>query len=187
MATNPQIYLVSADQFLAMAFGPDEKVELDNGVIRMMAGGTARHAMVQGNIFAYLRTRLRGTGCSPYGADMALRTHDLSVRYPDVAVYCGDKQALENDKKLAFDDPVVVIEILSPTTASFDQQGKLIEYQALASVDTIVFVDPDGERVRIVQRTGSEGWIDNWMKRGDDVALPALDLVMPHLEIFARD
>jgi Uma2 family endonuclease len=87
----------------------------------------------------------------------------------------------------AFDDPVVVIEILSTTTANYDQQGKLIEYQALPSVDTILFVDPDSERVRIVQRTGAEGWADNRTQQGDDVALPALELVLPHREVFARD
>jgi Uma2 family endonuclease len=187
MATNPQIYLVSADQFLAMEFGPDEKVELDNGVIRMMSGGTARHAKVQLNISAFLRLRLRGTGCSPYNSDMAARTHVLSVRYPDIAVYCGSQDSAENDKKLAFDDPVVVIEVLSPSTASHDQKDKLIEYRALGSVDTILFVDPEQERVRIVQRTSPEGWADNWIKQGEDVPLPALKLTLPHSEIFARD
>jgi Uma2 family endonuclease len=187
MATNPQIYLVSADQFLAMEFGPEEKVELDNGVIRLMSGGTARHALVQGNVFTALHTRLRGTGCSPYNSDMATRTHDLSVRYPDITVYCGHKTAPENDRRLSFDDPVVVIEVLSPSTANHDQKDKLIEYQALACVESILFIDPDAERVRIVQRTSPEGWADNWIKQGDDVSLPSLDIMIPHAEIFARD
>jgi Uma2 family endonuclease len=187
MATNPEIYLVSADQFLAMEFGPEEKVELDNGVIRMMSGGTARHAMVQLNISAFLRSRLRGTGCTPYNSDMAARTHDLSVRYPDITVYCGDKPSPSNDRKLAFDDPVVVIEILSPSTAQHDQKDKLIEYQALASVETILFVDTDRERVRIVQRTSPEGWADNWIMQGEDILLPALRITIPHTEMFARD
>ena len=46
MATQYETYRISADQFLAMEFGAEDKVELDNGVIRMMAGGTSRHAMI---------------------------------------------------------------------------------------------------------------------------------------------
>jgi Uma2 family endonuclease len=170
-----------------MEFGPEEKVELDNGVIRLMPGGSARHARVQLNVSSFLLVRLRGTGCTPYNSDMATRTHDMSVRYPDIAVYCGDKDAHENDRKLAFDDPVAVIEVLSPSTAHHDQKDKLIEYQALACVETILFIDPDTERVRIVQRTSPEGWADNWIKQGDNVPLPSLNIDIPHSEIFARD
>lgn len=59
--------LVTTEQFLRMDFGPDKKAELDHGVVRMMAGGTAAHARVQANVLALLRAALRGTGCRPYG------------------------------------------------------------------------------------------------------------------------
>lgn len=185
MASSQPIYQVSADQFLAMRFRPDEKVELDNGVILMMADGAARHAMVQGNILACLRTRLQGTGWAVFGSGVALQTDALSVRYPDVAAYRNSRSGRERD--LACNDPVVVAEVLSAYSARYDLCNKRYDYQALASVDTILFVDPDAERVRVIQRTGLEGWADNWLPQGDDVALPALKLVLPHTEIFARD
>ena len=187
MATQLETYRISADQFLAMDFGPDEKVELDNGAIRMMAGGTRANARVQGNLFLALGTRLKGTGCRPYGPDAATRAHDFSVRYPDITVYCGNQSEPEFDNEKAFTDPRIVVEVLSPTTAFSDQRVKLAEYQDLASVDTIVFVDPDEERIRVVQRTGAKDWTDNWLPTGSDVRLPSLDLAIPHSEIFARD
>lgn len=64
MATQVHYPLLTAEEFLQIDFG-DRKAELDNGVIRMMAGGTGRHAQVQGNIFVALRSRLRGSGCMP--------------------------------------------------------------------------------------------------------------------------
>jgi len=90
MATQPDYPLLTAKAFLEIDFG-EKKAELDNGVIRMMAGGTVRHAQVQGNIFGWLRQQLRGTGCRPYGSDMATATHDFSIRYPDVSVFCGPR------------------------------------------------------------------------------------------------
>jgi Uma2 family endonuclease len=184
MATQPDYPLLTAKAFLEIDFG-EKKAELDNGVIRMMAGGTVRHAQVQGNIFGWLRQQLRGTGCRPYGSDMATATHDFSIRYPDVSVFCGPREAVEHEK--ALDDPRVIVEVLSAGTARTDLKVKLYEYQALPSVDTIVFVDIAVERVRVVQRTGPNGWAEQRFDEPTDVPLPSLDLVIPHDEIFARD
>lgn len=185
MATLPEYPLLSAEEFLEIDFG-DRKAELDNGVIRMMAGGTARHARVQLNLLVALSTRLRGSGCTAYNSDMAAQTREKSIRYPDVSVYCG-RNDRENDELKAFDDPRVVIEILSAGTARTDLRVKLEEYRALQSVDTIVFVDIAVERLRIVQRTGPNGWSD--VGHGDPVELPlpALGITIPHEEIFTRD
>ena len=185
MATQPDYPLLTAEEFLEIDFG-ERKAELDNGVIRMMAGGTARHAAVQINIIGALLVRLRGSGCRPYGADMAARTRDYSVRYPDVSVYC-DRGAASNDKSKAFDDPRVIFEVLSAGTARTDLRVKLEEYRALPSVDTIVFVDIATERLRIVQRTGPNGWNEVGHDEPVDVTLPSLDITIPHTEIFARD
>lgn len=181
----PDYPLLSAAGFLEVDFG-DLKAELDNGIIRMMAGGSARHAEVAGNIQAFLRTALRGSGCKPYTSDMATRTHDLSVRYPDVSVFCG-KNDPAHDAAKSFDDPRVLFEVLSANTARTDLRTKLDECKALDSVDTIVFVDIASERLRVIQRTGPHGWSDVAHDGPFDVPLPTLSLTLPHAEIFARD
>jgi len=185
MATRAEYPLLTAKEFLEIDF-KDRKAELDRGVIRMMAGGTARHSQVQGNILAFLRGKLRGTGCRPYGSDMAVQTLDISIRYPDVSVYC-ERAGREHDDATAFDDPRVIFEVLSAGTARTDLGVKLDEYKALPSVDTIVFVDIASERLRVVQRTGPGGWNEQSYDDPADVALPALDITLPHDEIFARD
>ena len=184
MATLPDYPLLTADDFLEIDFG-DRRAELDNGVIRMMAGGTARHARVQGNIFAALAVMLRGSGCTPYNSDMATRTHDLSVRYPDVTVFCG-RDGPEDDERKAFDDPRVVFEVTSASTSRTDLRIKLPEYKALPSVDTIIFVDLSTELLRVVQRTGPNDWAETGHDVPFDVPLPALGITLPHAEIFAR-
>ena len=185
MATQTEYPLLTAEQFLEIDFG-ELKAELDNGVIRMMAGGTARHAQVQGNIYSELRTRLRGTGCAPYNSDMAARTRDRSVRYPDVTVYCGRNDPSNDDEK-AFDDPCVLFEVLSAGTARTDLRIKLEEYKELPSVNTIVFVDIATERLRVVQRSGPNGWSETVHQQPADIHLPSLGIDLPHEEIFARD
>lgn len=152
----------------------------------MMAGGTLRHAQVQGNVFAWLRSQLRGSGCRTFSSDVATQTHDLSIRYPDISVFCRAFE-MADDKRKALDDSRVIVEILSAGTARTDLKTKLYEYQALPSVDTIVFVDTATGRLRVVQRTGPHSWHDTDNDQRTDVALPSLSLTIPHEEIFARD
>lgn len=137
MGTDPHYRLLTAEEFLRIDFGPDMKAELDNGIIRMMAGGTRAHSQAQMNLAFALRTALRGSGCQPYGSDMAVRTHDRSVRYPDLTIDCGAPGDRPDD--LTLSDPRVVIEILSPSTRSSDLTVKKDEYRAIPSVDTIAF------------------------------------------------
>lgn len=182
---DPAYRRISVEEFLDLEFF-GAKAELEDGLIFMMAGGSPDHALIAGNILTFLRTKLRGSGCLPYGSDLAVRTGERSTRFPDVSVYCRTLSDEERSQKL-IGDPQLVFEVLSPSTASLDQKTKLPEYQGLAGVQEIVFVDLVAERVRLVRRTHREGWADNWLEHGADVQLPSLGLTMPHADIFARD
>lgn len=169
-----------------MDFG-GAKAELEDGLIFMMAGGTQAHARVSGNIFAYLRSSLRGSGCMPFNSDFAARTGERTLRFPDVAVYCDRPALPEKDGSQLLGDPRIVFEILSPSTSSHDQKVKLAEYVALPGLQELVFVDPLTERVRHIRRTGPEGWADDRLPPGADLILASIDTTLPHAEIFARD
>ncbi len=183
MATHPIYPAVTADEFLAMDFG-ERKAELDNGVIRMLDGCTARHAAINGNILFALVTRLRQSGLTAFGSNFAIRTHDLSIRFPDVAVHPVRGPEHDNDKSA--DDPRVIFEVLSGSTSRTDLTTKLIEYKALPSVDAIVFVDIASERLRVVLRPEPDVWHEVAYREPVDLLLPSLGVTVPHDEIFAR-
>ena len=180
-APNPAYRRATVREFLAMDFG-EAKAELVDGQIQMTAGGSPRHSAIAANLIAALKTRLRGSPCRPYGSDLAMRTGESSIRYPDVSVYCrDDATAAPADEKL-LGDPRVVFEVLSPSTASNDQITKLAEYRALAGVQGIVFVDPENERVRLVEPGATRD--ADWLANGSDLPLPMLGIVLTHAEIF---
>ncbi len=68
-----------------MEFG-GRNVELDDGVVFMMSGGGPRHAAIAANLIIAFGTRLHGSGCRPYGSDMAVRTGPQLIRFPDVSI-----------------------------------------------------------------------------------------------------
>ena len=186
MASDPLYQPITADEFLAMNFGSDRKFELSDGVIQMMTGGSDKHAHVAGNIYFALRTKLRGTGCRPFNSDMGIRVTEHDVRYPDVSVVCRPDWLTAPEAK-AFADPVVLFEVLSPSTTTIDQGRKLEEYRCLPSVDTIVFVDPINRLTRTYQRLDETGWRDTTFAEPHDVELPSLSITLTEAEIFARD
>lgn len=133
LALDPAYRRVTVREFLAMDLG-EAKAELVDGMILMRAGGTARHAAIAANLTIALGNRLRGTGCRPYGSDLAVRTGKSSIRFPDVSVYRRDDISLKTDETKLLGVPKVIFEVLSPSTASNDQITKLAEYRALAGV-----------------------------------------------------
>jgi Uma2 family endonuclease len=185
MASDPHQRLLTAREFLRIDFGGDIKAELDNGVIRMMAGGTRDHGRVQMNLYRFLGAVLRGSGCRPFGSDMAIETCEHSVRYPDLTVDCGAPDSDRDDRVLR--DPRVVIEVLSASTRRCDELVKLAEYRELPTVETIVLVDPDAERCRVLQRIGPHAWTDVSYPHPTTLDLPGLGIAIPHEEMFARD
>lgn len=186
MATDPHYQKITVKEFLQMDFG-DKRVELDDGVIVAMTGATGSHNRIQANLMRFLGQALRGSGCRPFGSDQGLRTTESSTRYPDVAIYCGDLGPEGRDQRLVFDDPKVIFEVVSPSTQRRDEGTKLAEYQQLRSADTIVFIDPEVESVRVVQRLGPTSWRNELFPRGVDVHLPSVSITIPREEIFARD
>lgn len=187
MRLDPTYRPITADEFLEIDFGTDKKFELVDGVIQMMTGGSAIHARVSGNIFFFLRGRLRGTSCQPFNSDMGVRVDATNIRYSDVAVYCDKPWDHIKDEARAFDDPKVIFEVLSPTTTSFDQGTKLEEYRRLPSVNTVAFIDPVNELTRVFQRVSGDSWHDGTFAQPHDIELPSLGLTIPHAEIYARD
>ncbi|MEG3087956.1 Uma2 family endonuclease [Sphingomonas sp. PB4P5] len=186
MATDLDQPRLTAEQFLQIEFGPDIKAELDNGVIRMMVGGSRDHARIQMNLYRYLGTALRGSGCRPYGSDMAIKTAAGSVRYPDLTI---DRGKAGNDKPQdqILSNLRVIIEVLSPGTSRIDQGDKLYAYKAIATIDAIAFVDPETTHLRVLHRTGATAWSDVTFSTAADLELPTLGLVVPHAEMFADD
>ena len=184
MATLPT-HLVTADEFLGMEFDTDCRFELDNGVVRMMGGGTLKHSRIQTNVLVALSQKLRGSECEPFGPDMGVLNHRLSVRYPDVSVFCG-RSGPENDKLKAIDDPKVVVEVMSPSTRTRDIEVKLPEYRAVLSLSAILYIDPEDETTHLEVRNDAGEWVVVPNTTDGRIEIPMLDLTLSHDEIFAR-
>ncbi len=173
----------SLDDFLAWEERQSERYEfLPGGVIRMMAGGTEDHHQVTTNVLAALRPRLRAQSCYVFGAAAKVISRESNaVVYPDVVVRCG----AIGGKSTAIDDPVIVFEVLSDSTARHDLTRKRLLYKSMPSVRAIVYVSPDQYRLDIVRR-GPDGRFDDEVLEGADATLqlPEIDATLTLAEIY---
>lgn len=170
------------DSFLDWEERQTERYELAGGVVRLMSGGTEGHDRVSGNIFAALRARLRGTPCSAHASNLKVLSRAAGASmYPDAFVRCGQR----DDLRTGIDDPVVVFEVLSESTAQFDLTRKRMAYEAIPSLRRIVYVSVREARLDIRVRGEDGYWRDETVEGLEaELVLPEIGLALPMAEIY---
>ena len=123
-------------QYLALEESSEVRHEFVGGRVYQMAGGTERHELAVAALVRRLYPGARSTGCRTF-ANRQLRVPSGDHFYPDVMVACG-KAA----NQLYEEQPTLLIEVLSPSTASEDRKGKLRAYTACPSLKRYLLVDP---------------------------------------------
>ena len=139
------------EEFLAWERDQSERYEFYSGFIRMMVGGTLDHNTIAGNIMATLRSRLRGGPCRAFMECKVTSSSELM--YPDVVITCS----AVNAKSDVVPEPIVVFEVLSRSTESFDRGPKWLAYQSIPSLRQYVLVSQDELRVDVYDREEA-GW-----------------------------
>ena len=138
---------MTLEDFLIWEDAQDQRHEFVDGRVVAMAGGTQRHDVVRGAIYAALLQQLRGKACRPL-LDVKLVCPSNRSRYPDVLVDCGPF----NPDSAAVSQATVVVEVLSPKTRATDYLEKPRDYGSVPSVDVYLIADPDAPRIDVLRR-----------------------------------
>ncbi len=173
--------LMDGDEFLVWAEGREGKWELRDGVVVAMAPEQAFHSRVKGFAGAALLAALRrkGADCGVYVDGLAVRIAKRRTFVPDVLVTCPPTP----DKKMETTNPLVVVEVLSPSTAAFDHGAKLEGYFSLASLAHYLLIDPD-RRVLILHSRGREGVIETRILHEGEVRLDPPGIAFEFADLF---
>ena len=154
----------------------DIKYEYDDGWIYAMAGGSTSHSLLAGNMFAILRSHLRGGPCKVYTSDMRVCISELQYFYPDVSVSCDpeDTQAIKDNLQ----SPRLIVEVLSPSTEMHDRTRKFARYQRCPTIQEYVLVSQKRQEVEVFTRNGKR-WIYQLFGPGEDIELLSLNIQFP--------
>jgi Uma2 family endonuclease len=148
---------VSVDEYLSMEEQTLTKNEYVNGWVRAMTGATLRHNSVVGNCFVSLAITLKGKPCRPFNSDSKVRIDCVGRKrfyYPDVQVVCES-----NEPTSVFqDNPVLIIEVLSPSTRRYDLDEKMSAYLTIPSLQSYIALEQH-QPIAIVMRRVSNGFL----------------------------
>ena len=178
--------LYTPDEYLALERKATFKNEYLNGEILAMSGASNAHNLITLDIGTELNIQLRSRECLVYTNDMRIRTSPMgSYFYPDVVVVCGEPRFEDN----VFDtlvNPIIVVEVLSPSTEAFDKDEKFRCYQELASLREYILVSQDRVRVEHYRLIKTQ-WVQTEFHVREDV-LPLLSIgcELPLQDIYRR-
>jgi Uma2 family endonuclease len=171
---------MTVEQFLAWEERQPTKYEFDGFVPVAMVGVTNAHSAIQVNLMVALGTMLRGKACRPHGSDLKVRVAGR-IRYPDAMVVCTP---LDPDATVVT-DPVVVVEILSPSSEHTDLVVKHTEYRSAPSIQHYVILEQTHAGALVFSRKGDD-WISETVVGADAaLLLPAIGLTIKLAEIYA--
>jgi Uma2 family endonuclease len=181
--STPAQRKMTVDEFLAWAEGQDGRWELYNGVPYLMAPERAGHGKVKFRVQTVLLQGIRKAGLPchmlPDGATVRVSRH--TAHEPDALVYCGAELP---DDAIEVPNPIIVVEVASPSTRKIDASLKLTGYFSLPSVQHYLIVDPDGPPL-VHHRRQADGTILTRVVHDDALTLDPPGIELAVAEIFA--
>ncbi len=171
-------------EYAALERSSNVKHEFLDGVIFAMAGGSPEHAAISMNVGTALNLAVRGKGCQVYSSDLRVRVLDTGLEtYPDVSVVCGTAERHPADDH-AVTNPVVLVEVLSPSTDAYDRGEKLRHYKAIPSLREVVLVDHRERLVEVHRREEDGAWTRHEARAGGAVRLVSLGCELAVDEVY---
>ena len=177
---------LTPEEYLAFERKAATKHEYLNGQIVAMSGASFAHNFLTMNVANQFYNQLIGGECRVAASDMRVKVSQIdSYFYPDVVVVCGEPRA-EDDTFDTLLNPVVIVEVLSPSTEGYDRGEKFEYYQQIASLTDYILISQDEVHVEHYCRQGS-GWLQTEFRELEDVlSLPSIDCELRLQDVYRR-
>ena len=174
---------LTAEEYLQWEAQQPEKHEYVHGEVFAMVGVTRKHNLVAGNIYRRLADQLDSSQCQAFFADVKLGVNSPAAYfYPDVMVTC-DENDLRADMLIR--SPLLIVEVLSASTAAYDRGNKFAAYRQIASLREYILIDPEAQIVDGFRRAQDGTWTVAEFRPSAPVAFASLEIEIGWAENFA--
>lgn len=175
----------TVEEYLAFENASEKKHEYFQGEVFAMAGASSRHVKLSSNFLGELFIKLKGKPCQPYGSDARVYIPGNTLyTYPDISIFCGDLITTEEDENTLI-DPVVIIEILSPSTKNYDRGEKFMLYREIVNLKEYILVDSESVRVEIFRLNKAGHWeLEEYKSIETTIHIKALEISVPMVDVY---
>ncbi len=177
---------LSPEEYLAIERQAETRSEYLDGEMFAMAGGSYAHNVIVGNLVGEIRQQLKGRPCTVCPSDQRVRVPEVDYTYPDVVVVCGEPR-FEDEHLDILLNPVLIVEVLSPTTEAYDRGKKFQLSQEIESLMEYVLVAQDQHRVeRFLRQDGNQWLLTTTTGLESTVSLTSIQCALPLAEVYDK-
>jgi Uma2 family endonuclease len=177
---------LTEEQYLAIDRAAEIRSELLDGEMIAMSGGSLRHARLQQNLSAALDAPVRAAGCEVFGSDFRVRVSRRMYAYPDISVVCG-KALLADERQDILLNPVVIFEVLSPSTEKYDRGVKFLQYRTIESLRDYILVSQDSVLIEHYTRGDANTWtLRDHQALEQELKIDSIAVSLPLSRIYDR-
>jgi Uma2 family endonuclease len=180
MALASTLPFITAEEYLEGEKTSSVRHEYVDGQVFAMSGFSRRHNLIAGNLFAGLKERLRDTECDVFMNDVKVKVGPMVYYYPDILVTCDRAP----QTGYVTEAPVLIVEVLSPSTEQIDRREKLIAYQRIPSLREYVIIAQDQALIEIHRRDSAKLREVETFSIGGDVRLDSLSVTIPVADVY---
>lgn len=176
---------ISVEEYLEDEKFSRTRHEFINGEVYKMPDSSANHNRICMNLLMKLDSQIENSNCEVFGLNFQLRIGEDIFYYPDVFVACDKNPKSEYYRE----EPILIIEVVSPSTRQTDRREKLRAYRQIPSVQEYVIVEQDKIHVEIHRRQPDACWITYFYNESDldeILEFQAVDLKLTLEEIYRR-
>lgn len=178
---------ISLEEYLVLEQRENTRYEFHDGYIHAMAGGSFKHGLIGSNINGelYGKLKAKNSACNTINSDVKLyiKSGNRFV-YPDAMVICG-KFEMSDVYKEAITNPVLIVEVLSESTESYDRGDKFFFYRQIKSLKHYLLVSQDKAQVELYSRGEGGFWkIDRVTGLDSVLHLSAIDVELALAEVY---
>lgn len=157
MSALPKSY-VTIDEYLSLEESSELRHEYIDGEVLAMTGGSRKHNRIAGNVLRALGERLDEKGCELYINDVRVKIQDTGAyMYPDVVIVCGEED-VDDYRGEHLLNPIILIEVLSESTESYDRGMKWAHYKRIQSLQEYLVVSQSHPYVEQYTRLEDNSW-----------------------------
>jgi Uma2 family endonuclease len=164
----------------------DYKSEYFAGEIFAMAGAGRTHNLISGNVSASLTAQLRDRPCEVYANDMRVQADQArQYSYPDVVVACGEPHFRDGHED-TLSNPIVIVEVLSPSTEANDRGEKFMRYRQVASFTDYVLMSQNARHVEHFVKQPDGSWRMTEADGEDTILLSSIGCVLSLADAYNK-
>ena len=182
-ATEAATATLSVEEYIALEEAQlERRFEYIDGEILEMTGGTDNHSNIIINVVGAMFNQLYFTNCRLRGSDMRIRISADRFVYPDISVVCGAPHLQDNRTTLL--NPVMTVEVTSPSSRRYDRGEKRDYYTSLPSLQAYLVIDQHRVFADLQTREGRRWQLEEYNRLSDVVEIEALGCRLPLAEIY---